>query len=144
MGAARYRWFHEYGCCECIGSTCLNFGKGEPLCLKCPVKDGEEEEEEEEMEGLGVHVHEENQEEKEQELEKKLRVDTLGGANGMDAVKSLPGKSATLRGGDSLGGENLGLDSVDPLEEIALDSLGTGNLGKKYPRSIGAGNLGKK
>ena len=35
MGAARYRWFHEYGCCECIGSTCLDFGKGEALCLKC-------------------------------------------------------------------------------------------------------------
>ena len=27
MGAARYRWFHEHGCCECIGSTCLDFGK---------------------------------------------------------------------------------------------------------------------
>jgi len=36
MGAARYRWFHQYGCCECIGSTCLDYGKGEALCTKCP------------------------------------------------------------------------------------------------------------
>lgn len=45
MGAARYRWFHEYGCCECIGSTCLDFGKGEALCLKCSaisVDDGDD------------------------------------------------------------------------------------------------------
>ncbi len=33
MGSARFRWFHEYGCCECIGSTCLDFGKGE--CSIC-------------------------------------------------------------------------------------------------------------
>lgn len=43
MGASRYRWFHQYGCCECIGSTCLDYGKGEPLCLKCPLPDNEEE-----------------------------------------------------------------------------------------------------
>jgi hypothetical protein len=48
MGAARYRWFHAHGCCECIGATCLDFGKGEPHCLKCPdsagrsVPEGEE------------------------------------------------------------------------------------------------------
>ena len=29
MGASSYRWFHEYGCCECIGHTCLNYGNGE-------------------------------------------------------------------------------------------------------------------
>lgn len=40
MGAARYRWFHAHGCCECIGSTCLDFGKGEPHCLKCPDNTG--------------------------------------------------------------------------------------------------------
>ena len=32
MGAASFRWFDEYACCECIGNTCLNFGKGE--CLR--------------------------------------------------------------------------------------------------------------
>ena len=45
MGAAKYRWFHKYGCCQCIGSTCLDYGLNEPHCLKCPVKvnvDGEE------------------------------------------------------------------------------------------------------
>jgi len=42
MGAARYRWFHDFGCCECIGHTCLDYGKGEPQCLKCPLADGEE------------------------------------------------------------------------------------------------------
>ena len=36
MGSARYRWFHEFGCCQCIGSTCLGYGKNEPLCLRCP------------------------------------------------------------------------------------------------------------
>ena len=48
MGAARYRWFHEHGCCECIGSTCLDFGKGEPHCLKCPDSEGRMVEEAEE------------------------------------------------------------------------------------------------
>jgi len=36
MGAARYRWFHADACCQCIGSTCLDYGKGESLCLRCP------------------------------------------------------------------------------------------------------------
>jgi hypothetical protein len=44
MGAARYRWFHEHGCCECIGSTCLDYGKAEALCMKCPTDEEEEEE----------------------------------------------------------------------------------------------------
>jgi len=47
MGAARYRWFHEYGCCECIGSTCLDFGKGEALCLKCSATSVDDEDDEE-------------------------------------------------------------------------------------------------
>lgn len=47
MGAARYRWFHEYGCCECIGSTCLDFGKGEALCLKCSATSVEDDDDEE-------------------------------------------------------------------------------------------------
>lgn len=42
MGAARYRWFHSHGCCECIGVTCLDYGKGEPLCLRCPIPEEEE------------------------------------------------------------------------------------------------------
>lgn len=45
MGAAKYRWFHVNGCCQCIGSTCLDYGLNEPHCFKCPVKldsDGEE------------------------------------------------------------------------------------------------------
>jgi hypothetical protein len=43
MGAARYRWFHVDGCCECIGATCLDYGKGESLCLRCPLPDDGEE-----------------------------------------------------------------------------------------------------
>ena len=35
MGSARFRWFHEFGCCECIDSTCLDYGKGEALCSRC-------------------------------------------------------------------------------------------------------------
>ncbi|GFO25017.1 twisted gastrulation protein homolog 1 [Plakobranchus ocellatus] len=36
MGANKYRWFHEYGCCQCIGSTCFDYGLSEPKCLRCP------------------------------------------------------------------------------------------------------------
>ncbi|GFS15980.1 twisted gastrulation protein homolog 1 [Elysia marginata] len=36
MGASKYRWFHEHGCCQCIGSTCFDYGLIEPRCLKCP------------------------------------------------------------------------------------------------------------
>ena len=36
MGAARYRWFHADACCQCIGTTCLDYGKGESLCQRCP------------------------------------------------------------------------------------------------------------
>ncbi|XP_035225566.1 protein twisted gastrulation-like [Stegodyphus dumicola] len=35
MGASNYRWFHD-GCCECVGSTCLNYGINESRCLDCP------------------------------------------------------------------------------------------------------------
>lgn len=35
MGAAKYRWFHT-GCCECIGSSCLSYGKKKALCSECP------------------------------------------------------------------------------------------------------------
>lgn len=58
MGAASYRWFHRQACCECIGNTCLNFGKAEPLCLHCPAGPGEDTEEdaafpyEEEQQGV--------------------------------------------------------------------------------------------
>ncbi|XP_059138517.1 twisted gastrulation protein homolog 1-B-like isoform X2 [Physella acuta] len=30
MGASKYRWFHSHGCCECIGSTCFDYGLSEP------------------------------------------------------------------------------------------------------------------
>lgn len=51
MGAARYRWFNQYGCCECIGSTCLDFGKGEALCRNCPTADSVSREEEDDQFG---------------------------------------------------------------------------------------------
>jgi len=57
MGAARYRWFHSDGCCECIGTTCLDYGKGESLCLNCPVQQEEDvgDEESEEFDYYDVH-----------------------------------------------------------------------------------------
>ncbi|XP_042901896.1 twisted gastrulation protein homolog 1 isoform X1 [Parasteatoda tepidariorum] len=36
MGASSYRWFHD-GCCECVGSTCINYGINENRCLDCPL-----------------------------------------------------------------------------------------------------------
>lgn len=30
-----FRWFYD-GCCECVGSTCLNYGIKESRCSKCP------------------------------------------------------------------------------------------------------------
>lgn len=35
MGSNGYRWFHD-GCCECIGSKCINYGINENRCIKCP------------------------------------------------------------------------------------------------------------
>lgn len=35
MGATSYRWFHD-GCCECVGSTCINYGINDSRCLGCP------------------------------------------------------------------------------------------------------------
>lgn len=29
------RWFHD-GCCECVGSTCINYGVNESRCRHCP------------------------------------------------------------------------------------------------------------
>ncbi|KAH8387581.1 hypothetical protein KR093_008061 [Drosophila rubida] len=34
-GASSYRWFHD-GCCECVGSTCINYGVNESRCRRCP------------------------------------------------------------------------------------------------------------
>lgn len=34
MGATSYRWFHD-GCCECVGSTCINYGINESQCADC-------------------------------------------------------------------------------------------------------------
>lgn len=31
-----HRWFHD-GCCECVGSTCLNYGLHEGRCQQCPI-----------------------------------------------------------------------------------------------------------
>jgi hypothetical protein len=36
MGASSYRWFHD-GCCECVGSYCINYGINESKCLQCPL-----------------------------------------------------------------------------------------------------------
>ena len=41
MGAAKYRWFQNAGCCQCIGDTCIDYGLNEPMCLLC--KDDAEE-----------------------------------------------------------------------------------------------------
>lgn len=30
-----FRWFYD-GCCECVGSTCINYGISESRCTKCP------------------------------------------------------------------------------------------------------------
>ena len=30
-----WRWFHD-GCCECVGSTCINYGVNESRCRNCP------------------------------------------------------------------------------------------------------------
>ena len=49
MGAARFRWFHEFGCCECIDSTCLDYGKGEALCSKCSADHLGDDEEEDDL-----------------------------------------------------------------------------------------------
>jgi hypothetical protein len=36
MGASSYRWFHD-GCCECVGTYCINYGMNESKCLQCPL-----------------------------------------------------------------------------------------------------------
>ncbi|XP_063239831.1 twisted gastrulation protein homolog 1-B-like [Bacillus rossius redtenbacheri] len=36
-GAAAYRWFHD-GCCECVGTGCINYGISESNCLDCPER----------------------------------------------------------------------------------------------------------
>jgi len=52
MGASSYRWFHD-GCCECVGSQCINYGINQSRCEDCPLLDEEEEElTDEEMEEL--------------------------------------------------------------------------------------------
>ncbi|XP_021349982.1 twisted gastrulation protein homolog 1-A-like [Mizuhopecten yessoensis] len=39
MGASQYRWFHDHGCCQCVGHTCLNYGLNKPRCSNCPPPD---------------------------------------------------------------------------------------------------------
>ncbi|CAN8000677.1 unnamed protein product [Ixodes pacificus] len=50
MGASSYRWFHD-GCCQCVGSMCINYGINESRCLQCPyskeLMDLDEEQDEE-------------------------------------------------------------------------------------------------
>ncbi|XP_076059894.1 protein twisted gastrulation-like [Oratosquilla oratoria] len=41
MGAQSYRWFYD-GCCECVGSTCINYGLNESRCIQCPEEIDEE------------------------------------------------------------------------------------------------------
>ncbi|KAL3860143.1 hypothetical protein ACJMK2_010308 [Sinanodonta woodiana] len=41
MGAAKYRWFHEEGCCQCIGDACIDYGLNEAKCIKCPNSDND-------------------------------------------------------------------------------------------------------
>lgn len=96
MGAARYRWFHDYGCCECIGATCLDFGKGEPLCLQCPAADEEEEEEEELEENGDVG---DTEEEGVEEIE--VTGDSLGGRGSLSrgSEGDTPGSPGRLGGG---------------------------------------------
>merc|ERR1712112_248539 len=38
MGASSYRWFHD-GCCECVGSQCINYGINQSRCQDCPLLD---------------------------------------------------------------------------------------------------------
>ncbi|KAL4234077.1 hypothetical protein ACF0H5_005731 [Mactra antiquata] len=42
MGAAKYRWFHSEGCCQCIGNTCIDYGLNEPMCLECKADEDED------------------------------------------------------------------------------------------------------
>lgn len=32
MGASSFRWFHDEGCCECVGKSCYLYGVAEPKC----------------------------------------------------------------------------------------------------------------
>ncbi|CAK9297545.1 unnamed protein product [Gordionus sp. m RMFG-2023] len=43
MGASKYRWFHD-ACCQCVGNTCLSYGKNESKCQNCPKTKVKEEE----------------------------------------------------------------------------------------------------
>jgi len=65
MGASSYRWFHD-GCCECVGSQCINYGINQSRCSDCPLLD----EEDEEMERL-INMDFKEFEELENELEKE-------------------------------------------------------------------------
>ncbi|XP_052818582.1 twisted gastrulation protein homolog 1-A-like [Mya arenaria] len=42
MGAAKYRWTHHEGCCQCIGDTCIDYGYNKPLCLQCRGDDNDQ------------------------------------------------------------------------------------------------------
>ncbi|XP_002025813.2 protein twisted gastrulation [Drosophila persimilis] len=58
-GASSTRWFHD-GCCECVGSTCINYGVNESRCRNCPeskdLGDDFDENIEEEMQDFGDNM----------------------------------------------------------------------------------------
>ncbi|XP_064641483.1 twisted gastrulation protein homolog 1-A-like [Lineus longissimus] len=39
MGASKMRWFNNDGCCQCIGSSCLDYGMNESKCQRCSLED---------------------------------------------------------------------------------------------------------
>lgn len=53
------RWFRT-GCCECVGSTCINYGLKENRCLDCPdylsENDGFENFDDDDMKDYGDQV----------------------------------------------------------------------------------------
>uniref|UniRef100_A0A0K2VCF7 Protein twisted gastrulationlike [Megachile rotundata] n=1 Tax=Lepeophtheirus salmonis TaxID=72036 RepID=A0A0K2VCF7_LEPSM len=40
MGGGSYRWFHD-SCCQCVKSTCINYGIDESRCAECPEPDND-------------------------------------------------------------------------------------------------------
>ena len=68
MGSAKYRWFHDQGCCQCIGDTCIDYGLNDPQCLACKA---EEEEDSEETEVGSIHEVKVEEMEIEVSVEKK-------------------------------------------------------------------------
>lgn len=51
------RWFFD-GCCECVGSTCINYGVNESRCRNCPEskEDDFDDEADEDMKDFGDNM----------------------------------------------------------------------------------------